>query len=137
MAQGRHNRIVHAHDCTLPATPESIARARRVVARWLEERGCAKHVVDNARLAVSEAFTNAVLHGYVDRDVANVELMVSGHGDEVRVVVRDHGRGMRPRPDSPGSGFGLKIVEQVTTRFEVCETPGGGTELSMAFPATG
>jgi signal transduction histidine kinase len=42
---------------------------------------------------------------------------------------------MRPRPDSPGAGLGLPIVAALAERMEVEGRPGGGTRLTMTFPA--
>ncbi len=49
------------------------------------------------------------------------------------VIVRDRGRGFAPRVDSPGLGLGLPVIAALTRRLELQETPGGGTEVVMAF----
>ena len=49
------------------------------------------------------------------------------------MLVEDDGRGMVPRPDSPGLGLGLPLIATVSDRFETHTTPSGGTKLCMWF----
>ena len=60
-------------------------------------------LVEDIGLAVSEAATNAVLHAYLG-DSRPGPLLLSARlmDDRVHVVIRDHGRGMTPRPGQPG-----------------------------------
>lgn len=86
------------------------------------------------RLAVSEAVSNVVVHGYREPPPGDFTLRVEAHGDELRVIVRDAGCGMQPRMDSPGAGLGLPLIARVAETFSVTENPGGGTEVCMTFP---
>lgn len=124
---------MHRYDCSLPAAPESVTAARRVVARWLEEVGCPECVVADVRLAVSEAVTNVVLHGYLDRPADDVVLHAECDGEEIVVIVRDHGRGLAPRENSPGLGLGMNLIARVAQRVDIREPHDGGLELRMAF----
>ena len=64
-----------------------------------------------ARLAVSEAVSNVVVHSYRDNGrPGDFTVSVEWSGDELRVRVRDHGCGMAPRVDSPGAGLGLPLI---------------------------
>jgi serine/threonine-protein kinase RsbW/stage II sporulation protein AB (anti-sigma F factor) len=53
--------------------------------------------------------------------------------DTVHVVVRDHGRGMTPRPDSPGLGLGLPLMTRLADAVQISTHPEGGTEVRMTF----
>jgi anti-sigma regulatory factor (Ser/Thr protein kinase) len=86
------------------------------------------------RLAVSEAVSNVVVHGYREPPPGDFTLRVEADGDELRVIVRDAGCGMQPRMDSPGAGLGLPLIAHVAETFSVTENPGGGTEVCMTFP---
>jgi anti-sigma regulatory factor (Ser/Thr protein kinase) len=105
---------------------------RREVAAYAHRAGLDDAGVGDVRLAVSEAATNAVVHGY--RDSRDGELKVAAYvaGGEFVVVVADAGRGLAPRPDSPGLGLGMPLMASVTTRFRVVSR-GPGTEVHMAF----
>ena len=120
---------------TIPAKPECIAPLRREVQAYAEHAG----VLDpfGVALAVSETVANAVLHAYVERDPPG-DIVVHAEADrELVLTVDDDGRGMKPRPDSPGAGLGLPLVAHFAARFEVSDKPGGGTHVCMAFPTAG
>ena len=86
------------------------------------------------RLAVSEAVSNVVVHGYRETGGGEFTLRVEWGGEELRVIVRDEGCGMMPRADSPGAGLGLPLIATLAESFSVIAPPGGGTEVCMTFP---
>jgi serine/threonine-protein kinase RsbW/stage II sporulation protein AB (anti-sigma F factor) len=90
-----------------------------------------EEAVNDVRLAVSEAATNAVVHGYREGD-GELQVRAEVLDDELVVVVRDAGTGLAPRPDSPGLGLGMPLMASVTTRFRVVSQD-RGTEVHMAF----
>jgi serine/threonine-protein kinase RsbW len=119
-----------------PPDPVNVAAARRALLSACRSAGIASRIWQPAVLAVSEAATNAVLHAYRPPGGAPVRFEVEAdlEGDELRVVVRDFGVGIRPRPDSPGAGLGLSLIATLASRVQVrrCEEP-PVTELVMAF----
>ena len=76
--------------------------------------GAQEAVGEAARLAVSEAVSNVVVHSYRDASPGAFTLSVEWNGDELRVTVRDKGCGMAPRMDSPGAGLGLLTTHRWT-----------------------
>jgi anti-sigma regulatory factor (Ser/Thr protein kinase) len=92
---------------------------------------------DAVALAVSEAVTNAVVHAYADApEPGEIEVVAQRTGDDrLEIFVCDDGRGMLPRPDSPGVGLGLPLVATLAESFEVQARTGGGTQVRMAFAA--
>jgi len=96
--------------------------------------GAQREIVEAARLAVSEAVSNVVVHSYRDTSPGAFTLRVEWSGDVLKVTVRDDGCGMAPRMDSPGAGLGLPLIATLTESFSVTAPPGGGTEVSMTFP---
>jgi anti-sigma regulatory factor (Ser/Thr protein kinase) len=117
-----------------PARPEHVGAARRAASKAARCLGVEDDVVDAVRLAVSEAVSNVVVHGYRDAPRGEFTMAVEAEDDELTVTVRDHGCGMRPRMDSPGAGLGLPLIAQLSDSFSVTEPPEGGTQLSMTFP---
>lgn len=117
-----------------PAVAESIAHARRAVVEHVRRLGATPAALAAVELAVSEATTNVVQHAYDDRREPG-PLIVAAESSEgcLLVTVSDEGRGMRPRPDSPGLGLGLPLISQMTHSFEVHQPSAGGTVLSMRF----
>jgi serine/threonine-protein kinase RsbW len=117
-----------------PAAPEYVGSARRVVSAAARRAGAEDPVLDAVRLAVSEAVSNVIVHGYRERGNGAFTVAVEWEGDELRVTVRDEGCGMQPRTDSPGAGLGLPLIANLAETFSVTAPPGGGTEVCMTFP---
>jgi serine/threonine-protein kinase RsbW len=116
------------------AEPPSVSSIRHTLQDWARAAGIREDVISAVGLAVSEASTNAVVHAYADHDVPGTITVVAGLDDDALWVnVCDEGRGMRPRPDSPGLGLGLPLIAQMTSVFEVHEGDAGGTEVRMRF----
>jgi anti-sigma regulatory factor (Ser/Thr protein kinase) len=116
------------------AEPVIVGEIRRGVADFARAHGASEDVLDNLSLAVSEAATNAVLHAYVEQAGPGDVHVTTDHGPGAMCVhVRDDGRGMTPRSDSPGSGFGLMLIAQYADHHEVLPAPAGGTSLRMRF----
>ncbi len=103
---------------TLPAQPRNIAVVRRALEAIAEELALPRRLIEDMRLAVTEACTNVVRHAYDDdgRDDANamrIDLLPSVHGMEV--IVEDRGRGLGPSPDARGPGLGLPLIAALTS----------------------
>ena len=118
---------------TVRALPTEVRPLRDEVAQFVAARGVDSDAMQDLRLALSEAVSNVVRHAYVGTDPGLLTVEVDVLPSELRVVVRDHGGGLRPRPDSPGAGLGLPLMASLATRFEVGERPEGGTEVRMGF----
>jgi anti-sigma regulatory factor (Ser/Thr protein kinase) len=117
------------------AVPEHVGEARRAVADYARRHGASD--AEAIALAVSEVVTNAVLHAYIERpEPGDIEVTALRHPcDGLEVRVCDDGRGMKPRPDSPGMGVGLPLAATLAEEFEVEARPGGGTRIRMVFAA--
>ncbi len=116
-----------------PAVPDTPTYARRAVADFAEQAGATSEELEAIRLAVSEAVTNAVMHAYRDRDPGLVHVSAALAGDELWVLVADDGCGLSPREDSPGAGYGLRLIAQAADQFTVLRRGDGGTELQLRF----
>jgi serine/threonine-protein kinase RsbW len=119
---------------TWPATPEHVRDARTRVAELATRAGVPQAQVDGIRLAVTEAVSNAVVHGYRGGRPGVVTVTAEVADAELRVVVRDDGCGLRPRTDSPGPGLGLPLIAEVAESVTVSTGQDGrGTVLRMTF----
>jgi serine/threonine-protein kinase RsbW len=117
-----------------PANVKHVGAARRAVWDAAMRAGAHQEIIEAARLAVSEAVSNVIVHSYRDTSPGAFTLRVEWDGGELRVIVRDEGCGMAPRTDSPGAGLGLPLIATLTESFSVTAPPGGGTEVCMTFP---
>lgn len=118
----------------LPAEVASATVARRA----LSELAGAHHLdVDDVAVAlcVSEAVTNAVVHGYrggVTVDDA-IEVRAWEQDGGLFVVVRDFGHGLAARTDSPGLGLGMPLMTAMADRFAFApDAPGTRVEMWFA-----
>jgi serine/threonine-protein kinase RsbW/stage II sporulation protein AB (anti-sigma F factor) len=114
------------------AIAENVAPVRRAVERFVRAAGVADPGA--VALAVHEAMANAVVHAYADESRPGPLVVEARRTREgVEVVVIDEGRGMTPRPDSPGMGLGLPLVATIASRFDVRTSARGGTQVTMLF----
>jgi anti-sigma regulatory factor (Ser/Thr protein kinase) len=111
----------------LPADPNVLSRVRRLMRRWLRDRGARDAAITEITLAVNEACANAIEHAYSPRP-AMFELTARAVGDEVMIAVRDAGRWRPPRGEDRGRG--LTIIETAMDDVEV-NTTTEGTEIVM------
>jgi serine/threonine-protein kinase RsbW/stage II sporulation protein AB (anti-sigma F factor) len=116
------------------ATPRTVGVVRDEIAALARTCGLDEVDVGDVRLAVSEAATNALIHGCRDeRGSCQIHVEAELIGDELQVDIIDDGIGMRPRTDSPGLGLGLSVMAMVSQRLEFREVR-RGTRVRMAFP---
>lgn len=125
----------------LEADAESIGVARRAVDAYATALGLEEGVRTEIQLAVSEACTNVVLHAYLDRPEGEprpMRLVASHRGNELVIDVEDEGRGMVPRPDSPGLGLGLVVMARVAARCTIVTPPDrrAGAAIHLEFHLT-
>jgi len=119
-----------------PATPLSVRVIREEVEEVARECGLVGEALGDVRLAVSEAATNAVVHGSVGREDAQVEVVVALTELEMLVTVSDTGDGLRPNADAGGLGAGLSIIAALTDHLDI-RSSATGTEVRMAFRRSG
>ncbi len=97
--------------------------------------------LEDIKTAVSEAVTNAIVHGYPDSiGQVTVKLRVCGE-NQMEVVVKDHGRGIpdvdrarQPMFTTGGeerSGMGFTIMESFMDKVAVRSAVGRGTTVVM------
>lgn len=120
-------------ELSLPARPENVAIVRHALGGVGDVLGIDAEVLDDVRLAVSEACANVVVHAYADGGDGLLVVQVRTGADELGVSVRDHGSGMAPRADSPGLGVGLPLIASLSRTLELSAATGGGTEVRMTF----
>lgn len=117
---------------TYEASAANIGLLRNQLAALARDCGLDDSTVGAVRLAVSEAATNALVHGYRGKG-GMIRVEADLDEAELHIRVRDRGIGMEPRTDSPGLGLGLPVIASVADHVEVVQaTP--GTEVHMAFP---
>jgi serine/threonine-protein kinase RsbW len=129
----------------IPASPEFIAIARLVVASLASaRRALADDRIDDLKLAVSEACTNAIeAHGAADTE-EHVRIRVWEGEERLEVAVEDRGAGFDPEtlPAHPPvtdperlnfeRGLGIPLIRTLVDDVEFV-TSSGGTSVRMTL----
>lgn len=118
----------------VPAVPASIGPVRRAVSAFAAVYDTAPHLRADIALAVSEAVTNAILHGHGGGDAqALIHVVVDYEEDALEVVVADSGIGLDADVRSAGLGLGLGLIARSAARFAARPRDPAGTEIWMRF----
>lgn len=118
---------------TLPARPENVAVVRHVLGAFAESMRLPDELIEDLRLAVTEACTNVVRHAYPDGDPGAVEISIEPRGERVQIVVADAGRGIGASSDTSGPGLGLPLIAAIADTVDLQSAPGGGSRVAMTF----
>ncbi|WP_239614055.1 anti-sigma F factor [Cohnella mopanensis] len=121
---------------------ENEAFARITVAAFITQMDPTMEQLDEIKTVVSEAVTNAIIHGYDGSSEGIVYVEAEIDGDTVTISISDHGKGIEDlelarqplftsRPELERSGMGFTIMENFMDAFEVVSTETGGTSLKM------
>lgn len=98
--------------------------------------------LEEIKTAVSEAFTNCVVHAYCRDDDQTIDVEVSLENDKASIIIEDHGRGiddvekaMQPffttRPEQERSGMGFTLMNTFMDNVAVFSQVGNGTKVVM------
>ena len=111
-----------ANDLVVALRPEptAIGAARRLLVR----EGLDADLTHTVTLLTSEVVTNAVQHAGL-RDSDRILLAARLKGDFVRVEVRDPGQGFDPGVRHGVSGYGLRMLDMLASRWGVDRVDNG------------
>ena len=124
-----------------PSRSTNEAFARSAVSCFAAQMDPTLEEIGDIRTAVSEAVTNAIVHGYPD-ELGIITLRCRILKDNVLdIVVKDKGIGIsdleqarRPTFTTGGndrSGMGFTIMESFMTHISISSRPGKGTTVHM------
>src|SRR4051794_18215843 len=94
---------------TLPAVPENVAVVRHVLGAFAESMRLPDELIEDLRLAVTEACTNVVRHAYPAGEPGPVEISIRPEEERVNVVVADRGRGIGSSSGTTSPGLSLPL----------------------------
>lgn len=115
--------------------------ARVAVASFLTQLNPTLEEVSDVKTAVSEAVTNAIIHGY-EKEVEKIWIRCRLNGQTLYIEVEDHGNGiddvkkaMEPlfttKPELERSGMGFSFMEAFMDEIQVESELGKGTIVKM------
>ncbi len=115
--------------------------ARVAVSSFMTQLNPTLEEVSDVKTAVSEAVTNAIIHGY-EEEVHKIKISCRLEGKSIRIEVEDKGKGildvekaMEPmfttKPELERSGMGFAFMEAFMDELEVISKVGEGTTVKM------
>ena len=115
--------------------------ARVAVAAFMTQLNPTLEEVADVKTAVSEAVTNAIIHGY-DKHVEKIRIRGRLQEQTIYIEIEDYGKGiedieraMQPlfttKPELERSGMGFSFMEAFMDEISVQSEPGKGTVVKM------
>ena len=120
---------------------ENESFARMVATAFVSQLNPTLEEVAEIKTAISEAVTNAIIHGY-ENTVGMVRLEGKISGNKIEYTVSDKGCGIKDvekareplytgKPELERSGMGFSIMESFMDEDEVSSSLGMGTSVKM------
>ncbi len=124
------------------AKSENESLARVISASFAAKLDPTLDELADIKTAVSEAVTNAIIHGYDEDETKFVYMRCENNEDTVKIVIEDRGNGiddvkvaMQPlytsKPELERSGMGFTVMESFMDYVAVCSIKGEGTKIVM------
>lgn len=125
----------------IPSKSQNEAFARVVVAAFASQLDPTIEELADIKTAVSEAVTNAIIHGYENKPgIVIIECKIEGSKIEINISDRGNGisdisKAMEPfytsRPELERSGMGFTVMETFMDELDVNSEVGKGTRVRM------
>ncbi len=119
---------------------ENIGFARMSVATFASQLEFTLAEIEEIKVAVSEAVSNCIIHGYENRSDGIVVLDLTMEDEKLIIQVEDHGiviedieTAMQPSftTSEERMGLGMVFMKSFMNEFEVISTPNQGTRVKM------
>jgi len=115
--------------------------ARIVAAAFVSQLDPTVEELADVKTAVSEAVTNAVIHGY-ENSSGYVRMLCKLYNNAVEIIVEDEGKGIEDielarqplytsKPEMERSGMGFTVMESFMDKIDVVSEKGKGTRVIM------
>ena len=125
----------------IPSKSENESLARVVVAALIAQLDPTIDELNDVKTAVSEAVTNAVIHGYENTE-GTIIIKADLYENEIVVEIEDRGTGIKElekareplfttKPEEERSGMGFTIMENFMDRVEIITETNVGTRVIM------
>lgn len=125
----------------IESIPSNESFARVVVAAFLTRLNPTMEEIADIKTAVSEAVTNAIIHGY-ENEIHKIWIGAEVEGETITVSVEDFGKGIpdiqkalepmyTTRRDLERSGMGFVFMEAFMDTVKVESEVGKGTKVTM------
>jgi stage II sporulation protein AB (anti-sigma F factor) len=121
---------------------ENEAFARVTVGAFISQLDPTMEELTEIKTVVSEAVTNAIIHGYNNEGHHKISITCTLYDGEIELTVKDKGIGINnieearqplytSKPELERSGMGFTIIENFMDTVEVISSPESGTIVHM------
>lgn len=142
MEKGGRNMLDNHMELRFASISQNEALARMVAAAFATQLNPTIEELTDIRTAVSEAVTNAIIHGYENDPTQTVTMAGQIEGELITLSISDTGKGIEDvelarqpfyttQPDMERSGMGFAVMEAFMDRVWVESTPGRGTKVTL------
>lgn len=118
--------------------PENLIQIRHSISNILSKSCLSKADCGNIILAIDEACSNIIRHGYNNDHTKNIDLTLTIESDHLSIILKDSGiefdintTSKRDINEVKPGGLGLYIIQNVMDRVEYCRTQDGCNQLAM------
>ena len=136
MAEQNHMQVI------FDAKSVNESLARMVVTAFMTDMNPTLEQVSDVKTAVSEAVTNAIIHGYEEDETKFVHMRCELIENTIKIVIEDYGKGIADieearqpmftsKPELERSGMGFSFMESFMDTLEVVSIKGEGTKVVM------
>lgn len=126
---------------------ENESFARVTVAAFVTQMDPTMDELTEIKTVVSEAVTNAIIHGYGDKPENMITIHAEIHDAELEIMIKDDGIGIgnveearqplyTSKPELERSGMGFTIIENFMDSVKVTSEIGAGTTVYMSKQLT-
>ncbi len=125
-----------------PSKSANEAFARIVAAAFVSQLDPTLEELTDIKTAVSEAVTNAIIHGYENK-AGIIRMNCRLFEDSIEIAIIDEGKGIEnieqarqplftSKPEMERSGMGFTVMESFMDSVEIVSEPGKGTTVVMS-----
>ena len=127
---------------TFLARSENEGLARIAVTSFMAQLDPTIEELSECKTIVSEAVSNAIIHGYANNQNGMITVHAVRNGSEICVAIKDEGCGIQnveqareplftTKPELERSGMGFTIMESFADSLQVESTVGKGTIITF------
>ncbi len=140
MSNENMGKLINSLRMEFLSVPDNVALARVTVASLAAQADLTLNDLEEIKVAVSEAVSNAIIHGYENRTDKYVNVDINRYQEYLEIMVRDKGKGiedikkaMEPTysSDTERMGLGFVFMQSFMDGLEVKSEPNRGTVVRM------
>ncbi len=120
--------------------PANVAFARVSVAAFASQLDFTLNDLEEIKVAVSEAVTNSIVHGYKNKTDEKIIVSVKIEKNKLHIIIEDYGKGIEDieealKPayssDPERMGLGFSFMQSFSDGFKIESSPNAGTKVYM------